>query len=155
MKLRAMRETDLSALHALQCAAYPPHYHEPEAALASHLVAGPQTCFVAERENRLLAYVFAHPWQGEPPRLHEALPERSQADHLFVHALAVSPESRGHGAATLLVHAVENAARHLALTRLRLVAIGQAQRFWEKHGFETRSVHLPETYGQACLMEKG
>lgn len=152
MKLRAMREADLPAIHALQCAAYPPDYHEPEAALASHLAAGPETCFVAERENRLLAYVFAHPWQGEPPRLHEALPERRQADHLFVHDLAVSPTARGHGTAALLVQAVQQAASTQRLEEIRLVALAQARPFWHRHGFEALPAALPACYGEACLM---
>lgn len=150
-----MREADLPAIHALQCTAYPPDYHEPEAALASHLAAGPQTSFVAEGESRLLAYVFAHPWQGEPPRLHEALPERNQADHLFVHDLAVSPEARGRGAAALLVQAVRETASAQRIEEIRLVALAHAITFWRRHGFEELPAFpLPACYGDACLMRQ-
>lgn len=155
MRLRAMREADLPAIHALQCAAYPPDYHEPEAALASHLAAGPQTSFVAEQKNRLVAYVFAHPWQGEPPRLHEALPEAPGADHLFVHDLAVSPEARGLGAAALLVQTVREATRTLRFEEIRLVALAHAIAFWRQHGFEALPAFpLPACYGEACLMRQ-
>ncbi|WP_018606107.1 GNAT family N-acetyltransferase [Uliginosibacterium gangwonense] len=155
LNLRAMRHTDLAGVWAVQCAAYPPKYHEPKEALASHLALGPQHCFVVECASQIAGYVFSHPWQGTPPELHIPLGTPGQVDHLFIHDLAVAPSQRGKGIAGLLLQAVQQSSQRLQLPEVRLVAVGEAKHFWAGHGFELESQAVPpECYGSAVLMRK-
>jgi len=155
LNLRAMRHTDLADVWAVQCAAYPPKYHEPQEALASHLDLGPQQCFVVECADRIVGYVFSHPWEGHPPELHRPLSVPAQVDHLFIHDLAVAPTQRGKGIAGMLLQAVQQSLQQLQLPDVRLVAVGDAKRFWAGHGFELENhTTPPECYGNAVLMKK-
>lgn len=155
LRLRVMLHNDLAGVWAVQCAAYPPKYHEPQEALASHLELGLQQCFVVEWASQIVGYVFAHPWQGHPPELHIPLSAPQQVDHLFIHDLAVSPAQRGQGIAGMLLQAVQQSLQTLQLSDVRLVAVGEARGFWAGHGFELEHhAAPPECYGSAVLMKK-
>lgn len=148
-----MRPDDLAAVYAVQCAAYPAAYHEPVDALATHWQAAPACCFVAERGEAVCAYVFSHPWAGEPPILHQALPACAQPEFLFIHDLAVHPQAVGKGVAGRLMQAVRQAYVTLGLDGVRLVAVGEAASFWQRHGFiPTAATPVPACYGAAVLM---
>jgi ribosomal protein S18 acetylase RimI-like enzyme len=152
--IRPMQPADLAAIYAVQCAAYANAYHEPQAALASHLAAGPGSCFVATRDAELLAYVFAHPWVGEPPQLHQALPAADAADQLFLHDLAVHPAARHQGIADALWQAVLARAQATGLGEIRLVAVQGAATFWQRAGFVRLAQAAPDCYGDALLMRR-
>jgi len=147
LRARAMRVADLDAAFDLQCKAHSHDYHEPRAALASRFKQGPASCFVAEQGARLAAYVFAHPWLGAAPVLHRPLPVIDAPDHLFLHDLAVAPDARGSGAGRVLVEAVMEAARALALPEVRLVAIAGADDFWLRQGWKPTLGALDRSYG--------
>jgi hypothetical protein len=169
--IRTMNMADLSAVHALQCRAHPDHYHEPVEALASRLVLGPDFCLVAVESAgvspqglpnggvsaSLSAYFLAHPWAGDPPPLHEALPGRlsEPAHYLFLHDMAVCPRRQGLALGSQLHDALlARAARH-GFAELRLVAVGTARSYWQKLGFgECDGVGLHSSYGDAVLMRK-
>ena len=148
-----MCPADLSAVFELQCLAYPAAYHESVAALASRLQAGGGFCFVAERAGELLAYLFAHPWQGHPPALHQPLQAQSGADHLFLHDLAVAPCGRGLGLGARLHAASWAAAQAAGLGRVRLVALAPALAFWCRLAYQPEpAVLLDAGYGCAQAM---
>ncbi|MFT4173458.1 MAG: GNAT family N-acetyltransferase [Rhodocyclaceae bacterium] len=152
--VRPMQAHDLPALHALQCRAYAPGYHEPEAALASRLGAPGALCFVAWRGTQAAGYVFAHPWAGTPPALHAALPSCGAPDHLFIHDLAVCPAQRGSGAAAGLLDRLLNATQAAGLAQARLVAVADAVAFWQRHGFAAQPGTLHASYGRALYMAR-
>lgn len=155
LSIRPMQLADLPSVWAVQCAAYPPAYHEPQEALASHLEAGSAHCFVAESSQGLAGYVFAHPWQGEPPVLHEPLQVPGNASHLFIHDMAIAPAHQGKGLAAALMAAVEQSLQTLHVAHVRLVAVGQAQHFWARHGFAVdQAATPPACYGQAVIMSR-
>ena len=177
--IRTMNMADLSAVHALQCRAHPDHYHEPVEALASRLVLGPDFCLVAVESAGVspqglpnggvsaplsashlashLAYFLAHPWAGDPPPLHEALPDHlsGPAHYLFLHDMAVCPRWQGLALGRQLHDVLlERAACH-GFTELRLVAVGTARAYWQKLGFgECDGGSLHPSYGDAVLMRR-
>ncbi|PLK48742.1 N-acetyltransferase [Uliginosibacterium sp. TH139] len=154
LQIRPMRPADLPAAFALQCRVYPDVYHEPQEALASRLEAGPAFCWVAEQGGQLAGYVFAHPWSGAPPPLHEPLPA-CVAEHLFLHDLAVCPNHRGMAAGRQLYACVAGEALRAGLDRIRLVAVGSASAFWQRQGFAERVLAgLHPAYGQAQVMQQ-
>ena len=151
--IRRMRPADLPAVFELQCQAYPAAYHESVAALASRQQAGGSFCFVAERAGELLAYLFAHPWQGHPPALHQPLQAKPDADHLFLHDLAVAPHGRGLGLGARLHAASWAAAQSAGLGEVRLVALAPAQPFWRRLAYQPQpAVPLDAGYGCAQAM---
>lgn len=153
--IRPMRPADLPGVWAVQCAAYPSAYHEPQEALASHLEAGRAHCFVAESPQGLAGYVFAHPWQGEPPLLHQPLQVPGNASHLFIHDMAIAPAHQGRGLAAALMAAIEQSLHALHVVQVRLVAVGQAQHFWARYGFAVdQAATPPACYGQAVIMSR-
>lgn len=154
--IRAMRPADLPAVFALQCRAYPADYHEPVEAFASRLVAGSEHCFVAERAGQLVGYVFAHPWAGEPPRLHLPLRPSDTADHVFLHDMAVDPACRGMASGKLLHDAVLESLAGRGFSAMQLVAVGAARRFWQGLGWHLAPEQsLPACYGESVRMTRG
>ncbi|MDQ7989488.1 MAG: GNAT family N-acetyltransferase [Candidatus Dactylopiibacterium sp.] len=154
LQIRAMRAADLEEVFALQCRAYPAAYHEPAAALASRLAAGPSFCLVARQGGALAAYLFAHPWRGAPPALHRPLNAAGGSDHVFLHDMAVAPEQRGLRCGVRLHAAFEAACRAGGASEIRLVAVGAAEGFWQTRGFVAQAAELPASYGAARLMTR-
>ena len=150
-----MTREDLEQVFAVQCRAHQPDYHEPLAALASHLEHGDGLCLVAEAAEGLAAYLLAHPWRGAPPALHRPLTGAREPDHLFLHDLAVAPECRGRGLAAVLLEGLIAQAQSSRLGEIRLVALADAQAFWLAHGWRAQAQKLAAAYGEgACLMSR-
>lgn len=143
-----MTPGDLDPVFDLQCRAHTPDYHESRAALASRFERGRKTCFVAELGHHAVAYLLAHPWSGAPPVLHHPLGKQAQADHLFLHDLAVLPEARGAGAAAALIAALEKQGRRDGFREIRLVALVNAVSFWQRLGWKPLTgIVLDRSYG--------
>lgn len=150
-----MREQDVPAVHAVQCAAYPPAYHEAERVLAARCQIGAGNCFVAADAGEVSAYLIAYPWRGAPPPLHVEAAGVAGCDHLFVHDLAVHPAARGRRLADALLDALLTVGREAAFPTLRLVAVGRARTFWAARGFLPRpEIELDPGYGDAVAMER-
>ncbi len=122
--------------------------------MASRLRAAPAFCFVAEQGAQILAYVLAHPWQGDAPALHQELVPRSGADHVFLHDLCVSDAAKGLACGRALFAAVEAASGAAAYRQIRIVALEQAEGFWLRMGFQRELQSAGAAYGKACLMSR-
>ncbi|MCX9155023.1 GNAT family N-acetyltransferase [Niveibacterium sp. 24ML] len=148
LHVRPMTPGDLDPVFDLQCRAHTPDYHESRAALASRFARGRKHCFVAELGHHAVAYLLAHPWAGDPPVLHHPLPAAVQAEHLFLHDLAVLPEARGAGAAAALIAALEKQGRRDGFGEIRLVALVNAVGFWQRLGWKPLpGARLDRSYG--------
>ncbi|QIR15349.1 GNAT family N-acetyltransferase [Shewanella aestuarii] len=109
---------------------------EPLSVMQSKWHRSPQSCFVVEYKNQVIAYVLAHPWyQAKAPKLDMVLPSIKQADCLYIHDMAVSPKAQGLGIANKLVAEVKNAMTLLNFNGIGLIAIQGACAFWRKHQF--------------------
>ncbi len=152
--IRPMLASDLDAVLALQCAIYPPHYHEPRTVFASKLALGAEFCFAVRRENHLMGYLFAHPWQSsEPPALFAAIEQiPNGADSLFIHDMALHPDCRGRSLGRQLLRASLAAAAASGLTCSTLVAVQDAAQFWLRQGYQPctpqTAPHFPGLYGR-------
>lgn len=150
--LRTMRSGDLDAVLRIQREAYGDAYQESAEVLARKLSLAPEACWLAECGDEAFGYVFAHPWQAGVPQLHtliDRLP--GQADHGFLHDLAVSPRACGMGVGRALfgtVRAWSEQAGHRALT---LVALADAVAYWRGLGFVPQALSLPEGYGAGAV----
>jgi GNAT superfamily N-acetyltransferase len=144
--IRTLRREDLERVFAIQCRAHAPAYHEPVEALASRIECGEGFCLACDAPEGLTAYLLAHPWRGAPPALHTPLVPPAEADHLFLHDLAILPGHQGKGIAAALI---ENLLA-LASSRfagIRLVALAGVEDFWRRQGWQPLAATLESNYG--------
>lgn len=147
--VRAIRPDDLPAVIQVQRRAYDDALQEAVEVFGAKLRLAPDSAWLAEHDGRTIAYLFAHPWAGyTPPALNlplAALPP--ETDCAYLHDLAVRPEARGSGVALLLIDRFERWAKERGFERSMLVAVGSAERFWARIGFE-------RTLGATAFREK-
>lgn len=162
MKIHAAQLADLDQIMAIQMLCYYAIEPESRLSMASKIIASPDTCFVVKERDMVRGYLLAIPvMSGEPPALDsEACDLAGGADCLYLHDLAVHPESRGLGVGCILVRQFMNIAHKKKFRHASLVSIQDSFRFWQKQGFEAivPSEKLQSklmTYGQdAIYMEK-
>jgi GNAT superfamily N-acetyltransferase len=133
---RHARASDLPAISAIAARIHP---DLPERAdvLAEKMRLYPDGCLVLAADDEIVGYGLSHPWkQHRIPPLDgflERLPD--DADCLYVHDVAVLPDSRGGGVARAYVTAIENLARSSGMTALALVSVYATRPLWERLGF--------------------
>lgn len=134
--IRPMCAADLRAVMTIQAACYPQEYLEPPASFANKLING-STCWVAEAEGQVAAYLVALPTHETAlPALHaDDWQPPAHPTLLYLHDMAVGPALRGMGVAHSLLDAARRAARQRRLAELALVAVQGSVPFWARHGF--------------------
>lgn len=134
---RAMTDRDLDGVVAVARVAFPDHF-EDRACFAERLALYPRGCRVlADDRDRVVGYGIAYPWvAGSMPPLNArigALPEA--AELIYLHDLALLPETRGTGTASSFVAWLVDHARGAGWPRIALVAVNDAAPFWTRQGF--------------------
>jgi len=152
---RHMMAGDLAQVEAIAEQVHPDYPEAPEV-FANRLALFPAGCFMAVAEGRALGYCIAHPGRmGSPPPLDtlmKALPQA--ADCLYLHDLALLPESRGRRLGAALVARLEAVARANGFGRIALTAVNNSDGFWENLGFEPSLCAALESYGEATYRVK-
>ena len=90
-----------------------------------YLERNPKTCFVAEKDNKIIGTILC----GNDGR------------RGFIYHAAVSPEERNNGVGTALVEAALDALKKEGINKVALVVFSHNQignSFWEKRGFTAR-----------------
>lgn len=133
-----MRVGDLPGVLAVQRQAYGDAFQEECAVFEAKLRLAPDAAWLAEQDGAAVAYLFAHPWSGcLPPALNVPLAMLpGEADCAYLHDLAVAPQARGSGVASKLIESFSRWAGATGFERSMLVAVGDAQEFWARLGFE-------------------
>jgi ribosomal protein S18 acetylase RimI-like enzyme len=94
-------------------------------------------CLVFHSGENIAGYVISHPWRAmDPPALNSRLgmlPGHPKT--YYVHDVALLPELRGVGAATLAVALVLARAGKEKLATVSVVAVNDSAGFWGRHGF--------------------
>ncbi|MBR9970351.1 GNAT family N-acetyltransferase [Magnetospirillum sulfuroxidans] len=135
---RPMRGDDLPAVLRIAETLHP-DYPERIEVFADKLAFFPAGCRVVEdADGAIRGYAFAHVWsQGLPPLLDQPLgPLPGPADCLHLHDIALMPQIRGHGGATLYLNQLEALAQARGLPALTLIAIKGQDGFWRGLGFK-------------------
>lgn len=138
-----MTAGDIDAVVAVAAAAFPDHF-EARACFEDRLALHPRGCLVLAEGSRVAqGYLIAYPWLADsvPPlngRL-ATLPDASAL--LYLHDLALLPAARGGGHARTAVEGVVALARADGWPAIALVAVNDAEAFWEGQGFVVR--HTP------------
>lgn len=139
--IRPLAPADMAAVMRIQALCYSAITPESAGSMGAKRAAAPQACFGAWRGARLLGYLLAVPvrWPALPPLDHPVCEVPAQADTLYLHDLALSPQARGSGAGAALVAAALAAGRRLGLAGAALVAIQGSGPYWQRHGFAARA----------------
>jgi ribosomal protein S18 acetylase RimI-like enzyme len=136
-----MRKPDLPALLTVADIVHPAYPEDP-AVFVERLELYPEGCLVLEQGGKAMGYVVSHPGTyGAPPRLNSllgALPAKPTT--YYIHDIALLPEMRGTGAASMVVgQLVEHAVRH-GFPGITLTAVNDSRDFWERRGFHAVDV---------------
>lgn len=126
---------DLDGVVAVARIAFPDHFEE-YACFAERLALYPPGCFVLDA-GQVAGYLIAYPWRSaSAPPLNTVIGALPQgADVLYLHDLALHPDSRGQGATSAIVDRLAVQARADGWPAIALVAVNDATAFWERMGF--------------------
>ena len=133
---RALGVADVAEVLRIQAQCYGDAYVEGAAVFARRLQAAHHCSWAAHADGALVAYLAAY-WSqaGKITPLQGDFAEVAQPTVLYLHDMAVQPDWAGRGIARqLLQHAVD-AARQRGIERAALVAVQDAQPYWERQGF--------------------
>ncbi|PKP89829.1 MAG: GNAT family N-acetyltransferase [Alphaproteobacteria bacterium HGW-Alphaproteobacteria-16] len=147
---RAMTVADLPAVATISAKVHG-SYAEDEAVYAERLALWPQGCFVWDMAGDVQGLLVTHPWRGgSPPALGAMLGNiPADADTLYLHDLALLPETRGQGAGGAATGLVMALAAKLGFPDVTLVAVNGAEQFWQRQGF---SVEAGGGYGSGTYL---
>lgn len=135
MKWRIMTEADLPSVLAIADAVHP-DFPEDEVVFANRLTLHPSGCAVLEAQDGVRGYIISHPWQFKtPPALNSLLTIPALPSTYYIHDLALLPETRRSGAATMAVDMMAAHARLMQLPNMTLVAVNNSVHFWQRHAF--------------------
>jgi ribosomal protein S18 acetylase RimI-like enzyme len=132
---RMMMEADLTAVIAIADTVHP-DFPEDEVVFANRLEMHPAGCAVLEGDDGLKGYAISHPWTFKsPPSLNSLLTMVAEPSTFYIHDLALLPEIRKSGAATVVIDMITARARLMQLPNMTLVAVNNSVHFWQRHGF--------------------
>lgn len=137
LEWRPMTPADIDGVVAVARLSFPDHFEAREC-FAERQALVPEGCFVLSDEaGSVRGYLMAYPWRrnSAPPldSLIGAVPE--EADVVYLHDLALHPETRGGGYTRLIVERLAEQAKAAGWREIALVAVNEATAFWERNGF--------------------
>jgi GNAT superfamily N-acetyltransferase len=132
-----MSPLDIHSVLLIQSRCYDRAKQESAASFLSKLASPLQSSFVAELGSEVTGYLVSVPVQDCCPLpLHDTCyTAPNQAGALYLHDLAVQPESRGFGVAAALIKAYMSALRSSNVRSGCLTAVNDSSQFWQHHGF--------------------
>ena len=134
---RTAGDTDLDSINAIADATHVDLPERPEV-FAEKLRLFPQGCFVLAENGTAVGYAVSHPWYvNKIPPLDAFLSDLPPSpDCLFIHDVAVAPNSRRQGAAGKLIETLSDLARRQGISALALVSVYDTHPLWARHGFQ-------------------
>lgn len=140
MTVRKMRISDYKAVYALWLSCKGMGLNDvddSEEGIARFLARNPDTCFVAEKDGKVLGVIMA----GNDGR------------RGYIYHMSVRPDYRKQGIGSALVKTTLNALGELGISKVALVVFAKnadGNAFWEKQGFTVRD---DLTYRNRSLVE--
>ncbi|MDO3720854.1 GNAT family N-acetyltransferase [Marinobacter sp. chi1] len=152
--VRAIQDSDWTAIDKIQWQSYPDDLHEDIAVLRHKQQLSPDTCWVVvDGGGEVQGYLLAHRWRSttEVPALDQPLPAVG-GNVMYIHDMALAPSARGRRLSRLLWQALIEQVRRENLTTLALVAVNDSQDYWQHRGFEiTTPVAAEKGYGARAV----
>ena len=131
----------------IQDLCYPAEAREQVETLQCHWQVAPGFCFVASENEKVVAYLLAHPWQirVQPPINRHYTNTGIVTNTIFIHDLALHPAIRGKGVGRVLVQQLFEVAAANGYQHFSLISVQGTVGFWAKYGFKIVT-DLPENY---------
>ena len=134
---RPMTPDDIDGVVTVARLSFPDHF-EARACFAERQALAPEGCFVLSDEaGSVMGYLMAYPWRrnSAPPldSLIGAIPQ--DAEVVYLHDLAVHPDTRGGGYTRAIVERLAEQAKAAGWREIALVAVNEATAFWARNGF--------------------
>jgi N-acetylglutamate synthase-like GNAT family acetyltransferase len=163
MVIREMTRQDVAEVDRIQRDVYDPSLCETVAVLTDKIRYFPHGCWLCEADTVVVGYMISHPSSlSAPPALNTVFSPNAEAhDCYFIHDIAVQRSCWSRGVGTLLLEQAVRIAMEHGFTTMALVAVQNAQRYWQRFGFQPitdgaeamRSIR--ESYGDAaCYMSR-
>lgn len=135
-QIRLMQVADLGAVVRLQDHCYADEFYESPQVVSQRLMLYPQSCWVAVYQDKIWGYLFTYPSKLlHINPLGAEFGQYEQANCLYLHDMAVSPDARGQGVASALLQTALGYASTLGLNHLALVAVQNSASFWQQQHF--------------------
>lgn len=147
-----MTPPDLDQVNTLADYIYP-NLWEPNEAFSVKLNLFPQGCFVAKNDDKIVGYIFSHPWiSTEIVSLGQIICLPNNPDCYYLHDCAVDPNHRNKGIGKQLVDKTLEIAKGYG--NVKLVSVLNSEEFWKKYGFiGVKEVQYTESV-KGLVMEK-
>jgi ribosomal protein S18 acetylase RimI-like enzyme len=133
---RPMSAADLPPVWTIAEKVHPAFPEEAEV-FAERLRLYAAGCLVFRQGAAIVGYALSHPWRAlDPPALNSRLgmlPRHPET--YYIHDIALLPELRGSGAASMAVARMLAQAGKEKLATASLVAVNGSAGFWGRHGF--------------------
>jgi ribosomal protein S18 acetylase RimI-like enzyme len=137
-----------------------PDLPESKAVFEERLKLFPEGCFVLVEDDEIRGYAISHPIRRhQPPALDSLLGEiAADADHYYIHDVAILPGSRGRGLAAECIGRLLVIAKPYSAACL--VSVYGTSTFWSRFGFvaapvdETLSTKLLDYGPDAIFMTR-
>lgn len=150
---RDMRADDIAGVSAVAARVHP-DFPERDEVLAEKRSLFPAGCFTLEQDGAVVGYALSHPWSdGSVPKLDALIGTLPAAPSLFyIHDLALLPETRGAGLASLAAARLADVAAGTGLRRIGLVAVNGSVPFWTRQGYRIAQgpAGLADGYGETA-----
>ncbi len=157
---RVMQRGDLASVISIQAEAYIDEILERDEVIIERFAAVPDTSWVVEGEQGVCGYLVGYlSHQGYVTPWGETFSHKTNADHLYLHDLAISTSAAGFGLGPRLVKYALKQAQARALRGAALVSVQDSKGFWQKLGFSehpqltpAQQQHLDSYTGPAFYM---
>jgi ribosomal protein S18 acetylase RimI-like enzyme len=131
-----MRIDDLRDVYAVQQYGFDEEYWEPIETFRQILEAYPDGSFVAELNNKIVAYTISQPADEDREDLDSGLWDvRGDEECLYLHDMCLTIQARGKGIAQELFANVKLHAEDRKFKKIIGIAVQDSEKFWEKMGF--------------------
>jgi predicted N-acetyltransferase YhbS len=155
-----MDQGDVPDVIAIQAECYRPEIIEDEAAIRARLNLSPDTAWIAEDTDGVVAYLVAYCSDvGKVTPLGGIFPILTEARSLYLHDLAVSDRAKSSGVGMALIQLACAKAQTEGLEYSSLVSVQGSIAYWKKHGYEVwtflepdQRLHLHSYGDQGCYM---
>lgn len=134
---RHMHADDLTMVYETGCIVHP-DYPEAKSVFEDRFNLYPKGCFVLQANQTALGYAISHPWPAFTiPALNvELCSIPDNAKSYYLHDIALLPQARAGGHASIVVGKMAEQARDDGFSTMALVAVNGSQGFWERQGFK-------------------
>jgi GNAT superfamily N-acetyltransferase len=131
---------------AIQTDAYEPQFLESPEVFYNRLEVFPCGCWVAERDDRVLAYLISHPWEiGSVPQLNDpGLRIPHSPNCYYIHSLTLLRKWQRIGIGRQMCEHAVQLAKRFGFAHLALTSVQGSHAFWLKCGFKDAE-NLTET----------